>query len=131
MKTFRDAGPAYLLPERNTVTMAAPFMQAYSDLLVRTCHRRGAYAIGGMAAFIPSRRDAEVNAAALAKVRADKTREADAGYEGSWVAHPIWCRSAARSSTPHSASVQPARRALPAVTSPQPTCSTSPVSPGR
>jgi len=88
VKTFRAAGPAYLLPERNTVTMAAPFMKAYSDLLVRTCHRRGAYAIGGMAAFIPSRRDAEVNAAALAKVRADKTREAEAGYEGSWVAHP-------------------------------------------
>ena len=68
--------------------MAAPFMKAYSDLLVATCHRRGAYAIGGMAAFIPSRRDPEINAAAFAKVRADKTREADAGYEGSWVAHP-------------------------------------------
>ena len=63
-------------------------MKAYSDLLVATCHRRGAYAIGGMAAFIPSRRDAEMNAVAFAKVRADKTREAEAGYEGSWVAHP-------------------------------------------
>ncbi len=88
VKTFRDAGPDYLLPERGSVTMASPFMKAYSDLLVRTCHRRGAYAIGGMAAFIPSRKDPEVNAAAFEKVRADKTREADAGYEGSWVAHP-------------------------------------------
>ena len=88
VKTFRDAGPEFVLPDRNTVTMAAPFMQAYSDLLVRTAHKRGAYAIGGMAAFIPSRRDAAVNAAAFTKVRADKTREADAGYEGSWVAHP-------------------------------------------
>ena len=88
VKTFRDAGTEYVLPDRNAITMAAPFMKAYSDLLVATCHRRGAYAIGGMAAFIPSRRDAEINAVAFAKVRADKTREADAGYEGSWVAHP-------------------------------------------
>ena len=88
IKTFRDAGEQFVLPDRNLVTMAAPFMKAYSELLVQTCHRRGAYAIGGMAAFIPSRRDAQINAAALAKVRADKTREADAGYEGSWVAHP-------------------------------------------
>ena len=77
-----------MLPDRNTITMAAPFMKAYSDLLVATCHRRGAYAIGGMAAFIPSRRDPEINAVAFDKVRADKTREAEAGYEGSWVAHP-------------------------------------------
>ncbi len=88
VKTFRDAGDEFVLPDRSSVTMAAPFMKAYSDLLVQTCHRRGAYAIGGMAAFIPSRGDAEVNAAAFAKVRADKTREAGAGYEGSWVAHP-------------------------------------------
>ena len=88
VKTFRDAGDDYVLPDRNTITMAAPFMKAYSDLLVDTCHRRGAYAIGGMAAFIPSRRDPEINAVAFAKVRADKTREAVAGYEGSWVAHP-------------------------------------------
>ena len=87
VKTFRDAGPEFLLPDRNSITMAAPFMKAYSDLLVSTCHRRGAYAIGGMAAFIPAR-DRAVNEAAFAKVRADKTREADAGYEGSWVAHP-------------------------------------------
>ena len=88
VKTFRDAGADFVLPDRNTITMTAPFMKAYSDLLVATCHRRGAYAIGGMAAFIPSRRDPEINAAAFDRVRADKTREATAGYEGSWVAHP-------------------------------------------
>ncbi|SDO51099.1 malate synthase [Nakamurella panacisegetis] len=87
IKTFRDAGPDFVLPDRNTITMAAPFMKAYSDLLVATCHKRGAYAIGGMAAFIPSK-DPAANEVAFAKVRADKTREADAGYEGSWVAHP-------------------------------------------
>jgi len=68
--------------------MAVPFMRAYSELLVRTCHRRGAHAIGGMSAFIPSRRDPEVNAKALAKVREDKSREAEAGFDGAWVAHP-------------------------------------------
>ena len=88
VKTFRDAGDAFVLPDRNTITMTAPFMKAYSDLLVATCHRRRAYAIGGMAAFIPSRRDPEINAVAFDKVRADKSREAAAGYEGSWVAHP-------------------------------------------
>ncbi|MFQ6171995.1 malate synthase A [Oryzobacter sp. R7] len=88
IKNFRDAGPAFTLPDRNAVTMTAPMMRAYSDLLVRTCHRRGASAIGGMAAFIPSRRNAEVNERALAKVREDKTREARAGFDGSWVAHP-------------------------------------------
>lgn len=88
IKNFRDAGPAFTLPDRNAVTMSAPMMRAYSDLLVRTCHRRGASAIGGMAAFIPSRRDPEVNERAFAKVREDKTREADAGFDGSWVAHP-------------------------------------------
>jgi len=87
IKTFRDAGPEFVLPDRNSITMAAPFMKAYSDLLVSTCHKRGAYAIGGMAAFIPSK-DPAVNEVAFTKVRADKTREADAGYEGSWVAHP-------------------------------------------
>ncbi len=87
IKTFRDAGPEFVLPDRNSITMAAPFMKAYSDLLVSTCHERGAYAIGGMAAFIPSK-DPAVNEVAYAKVRADKTREAGAGYEGSWVAHP-------------------------------------------
>jgi malate synthase len=88
IKNFRDAGPEFTLPDRNAVTMTAPMMRAYSDLLVQTCHRRGAFAIGGMAAFIPSRRDAEVNERAFAKVREDKTREANAGFDGSWVAHP-------------------------------------------
>jgi malate synthase len=68
--------------------MAVPFMRAYTELLVATCHRRGAHAIGGMAAFIPSRRDADVNAAALAKVREDKVRESADGFDGTWVAHP-------------------------------------------
>jgi malate synthase len=77
-----------LLPDRNAVTMTAPFMRAYTKLLVDTCHRRGAHAIGGMAAFIPSRRDPEVNAIALAKVQGDKVREAGDGFDGSWVAHP-------------------------------------------
>ena len=87
IKYFRDAGPSFTLPDRNAVTMNAPMMKAYSDLLVRTCHRRGAFAIGGMAAFIPSK-DPAVNEEAFAKVRADKEREADAGFDGSWVAHP-------------------------------------------
>jgi malate synthase len=77
-----------VLPDRQQITMAVPFMRAYSELLVATCHRRGAHAIGGMAAFIPSRRDAEVNERALAKVREDKEREARAGFDGTWVAHP-------------------------------------------
>jgi malate synthase len=77
-----------LLPDRVQVTMAVPFMRAYTELLVRTCHGRGAHAIGGMAAFIPSRRDPEVNRIALAKVREDKQREAGDGFDGTWVAHP-------------------------------------------
>ncbi len=88
IKNFRDAGPAFTLPDRNDIDMSAPMMAAYSDLLVKTCHRRGALAIGGMAAFIPSRRDAEVNKHAFAKVRDDKNREVAAGFDGSWVAHP-------------------------------------------
>ncbi|MBA5220567.1 malate synthase A [Streptomyces griseoaurantiacus] len=88
IKNFRTAGPEFVLPDRNAVTMTAPFMRAYTELLVRTCHRRGAHAIGGMAAFIPSRRDAEVNRVAFEKVRADKDREARDGFDGSWVAHP-------------------------------------------
>ncbi|WP_372444183.1 malate synthase A [Micromonospora antibiotica] len=88
IKKHRNRGSDFVLPDRNSVTMTAPFMQAYSELLVRTCHARGAHAIGGMAAFIPSRRDAQVNATALAKVREDKTREATIGFDGSWVAHP-------------------------------------------
>jgi malate synthase len=77
-----------VLPDRVQVTMTAPFMRAYTELLVRTCHRRGAHAIGGMAAFIPSRRDPEVNERALAAVREDKRREAGDGFDGTWVAHP-------------------------------------------
>ena len=77
-----------VLPDRGQLTMAVPFMRAYTDLLVATCHRRGAHAIGGMAAFIPSRRDKEVNKVALEKVREDKEREARAGFDGTWVAHP-------------------------------------------
>ncbi|MFE7891477.1 malate synthase A [Streptomyces sp. NPDC057412] len=88
VKNFRDGGPKFVLPDRNAVTMTAPFMRAYTELLVRTCHKRGAHAIGGMAAFIPSRRDAEVNKVAFEKVRADKDREAADGFDGSWVAHP-------------------------------------------
>ncbi|MEU3350935.1 malate synthase A [Streptomyces sp. NPDC037389] len=88
IKNFRDAGEAFVLPDRNTITMTAPFMRAYTELLVRTCHKRGAHAIGGMAAFIPSRRDPGINEVALGKVRADKDREADDGFDGSWVAHP-------------------------------------------
>jgi malate synthase len=88
IKNFRDAGSSFVLPDRAAVTMTAPFMRAYTELLVSTCHRRGAFAMGGMAAFIPSRRDPEVNAVALAKVREDKEREAGDGFDGSWVAHP-------------------------------------------
>src|SRR5580698_4228089 len=88
IKKFRTRGRDFVLPERNSVTMTAPFMRAYTELLVQTCHKRGAHAMGGMAAFIPSRRDAEVNEKALAKVREDKTRESGDGFDGSWVAHP-------------------------------------------
>lgn len=87
IKKFRArSGPT--LPDRGLITMTVPFMRAYTELLVKTCHRRGAHAIGGMAAFIPSRRDAEVNNTALAKVREDKEREAGDGFDGTWVAHP-------------------------------------------
>jgi malate synthase len=88
IKYFRDAGPDFVLPDRNDVTMTAPFMRAYTELLVRTCHKRGAFAMGGMAAFIPNRRDPEVTEKALAKVHDDKRREAGDGFDGSWVAHP-------------------------------------------
>jgi malate synthase len=80
--------PARVLPDRAQVTMTVPFMRAYTELLVKTCHRRGAHAIGGMAAYIPSRKDAQVNDLALAKVREDKLREAGDGFDGTWVAHP-------------------------------------------
>ncbi len=80
--------PDAVLPDRAQVTMTVPFMRAYTELLVKTCHRRGAHAIGGMAAFIPSRRDPEINRVALARVREDKEREAGDGCDGTWVAHP-------------------------------------------
>jgi malate synthase len=87
IKKFR--GPTTpVLPDRAQLTMTTPFMRAYTQLLVRTCHRRGAHAIGGMAAFIPSRRDEAVNATAMAKVREDKERESGDGFDGTWVAHP-------------------------------------------
>jgi malate synthase len=77
-----------VLPDRGQLTMTTPFMRAYTELLVKTTHHRGAHAMGGMAAFIPSRRDPEVNETALAKVREDKVREAGDGFDGTWVAHP-------------------------------------------
>ncbi len=88
IKNLRTRGPAYVLPDRNQVTMTAPFMRAYTELLVATCHRRGAHAIGGMSAFIPDRRRPEVTDRALAKVSEDKKREAGDGFDGTWVAHP-------------------------------------------
>ncbi|GAA2019309.1 malate synthase [Nakamurella flavida] len=88
IKYFRDSGPQYVLPDRNLVKMTAPFLKAYAELLVQTCHKRGAHAIGGMSAFIPSRKDAAVNERAFAQVKADKEREAGQGFDGSWVAHP-------------------------------------------
>lgn len=88
IKSFRSRGPRFVLPDRARVTMTVPFMRAYTELLVATCHRRGAHAIGGMSAFIPNRRDPEVTGRALEQVRADKEREAGQGYDGTWVAHP-------------------------------------------
>ncbi|MGZ8481314.1 MAG: malate synthase A [Candidatus Limnocylindria bacterium] len=87
IKKFRSRAD-FVLPDRVAVTMTVPFMRAYANLLVRTCHRRGAHAMGGMAAFIPSRRDAAVNERAFAAVRVDKERESADGFDGTWVAHP-------------------------------------------
>jgi len=87
IKTFRTRRDC-VLPDRAQLTMTVPFMRAYARLLVQTCHARGAHAIGGMAAFVPSRKDAETNARALAKVREDKERESTDGFDGTWVAHP-------------------------------------------
>src|SRR5207342_3105116 len=87
IKKFRT-DPRMATPDRAQLTMTVPFMRAYTELLVRTCHGRGAHAIGGMAAFIPNRRDEQVTATALAKVRADKERESADGFDGTWVAHP-------------------------------------------
>jgi malate synthase len=87
IKTFRNHA-SFLLPDRAEVTMTQPFMRAYTQLLVKTCHRRGAFAMGGMAAQIPIKNDTAANETALAKVRADKEREANGGHDGTWVAHP-------------------------------------------
>ncbi|MGH2802045.1 MAG: malate synthase A [Thermoleophilaceae bacterium] len=87
IKRFRSR-PDFVLPDRGDVTMTVPFMRAYTELLVKTCHRRGAHAMGGMAAVIPSRTDEEANRAAFEAVRSDKEREAGDGFDGTWVAHP-------------------------------------------
>src|SRR5213592_1343989 len=87
IKTLR-ARTDFVLPDRAQLTMTVPFMRAYTELLVKTCHRRGAHAIGGMAAFVPSRKDPTANEIAFTKVREDKTREANDGFDGTWVAHP-------------------------------------------
>lgn len=88
IKNYRGRGARFVLPDRSEVTMTVPFMRAYTELLVQTCHKRGAFAIGGMSAFIPNRRDPEVTARAIEKVSADKRREAGDGFDGTWVAHP-------------------------------------------
>lgn len=88
IKNYRGRGARFVLPDRSEVTMTVPFMRAYTELLVKTCHQRGAHAIGGMSAFIPNRRDPEVTERALEKVSADKRREAGDGFDGTWVAHP-------------------------------------------
>ncbi|MHC6219145.1 malate synthase A [Arthrobacter sp. MMS24-S77] len=88
IKNFRTRGPRFVLPDRGQVSMTQPFMRSYTEQLVRACHRRGAMAIGGMAAAVPNRKDEAANTAAFEKVRADKTREAGDGFDGSWVAHP-------------------------------------------
>jgi malate synthase A len=88
IKTFRSRGRRFVFPDRRQITMTVPFMRAYTELLVATCHRRGAYAIGGMSAFIPNRRDPEVTRQALERVASDKRREAGDGFDGTWVAHP-------------------------------------------
>ncbi|MEP6980915.1 MAG: malate synthase A [Nakamurella sp.] len=88
IKTFAGRGPEFVLPDRAQITMTTPMMRAYTELLVDTCHRRGAQAIGGMAAFVPNRTDEQATREALARVRVDKAREAEDGFDGSWVAHP-------------------------------------------
>ncbi|MDR2347912.1 MAG: malate synthase A [Bifidobacteriaceae bacterium] len=88
IKTLRNKGPRYVLPDRAQITMTQPFMRAYTELLVKTCHQRGASAMGGMSAFIPNRRHPEVTERAFAQVSADKLREANDGFDGTWVAHP-------------------------------------------
>jgi malate synthase len=87
IKKFRNRAD-FLLPDRGSVTMERHFLKSYVDLLIKTCHRRGAHAMGGMAAQIPIRDDTQANDAAMARVRADKLREANAGHDGTWIAHP-------------------------------------------
>ncbi len=94
IKHYRGRGARFVLPDRSEVTMTVPFMRAYTELLVQTCHRRGAHAIGGMSAFIPNSRDPEATARAIEKVSADKRREAADGFDGTWVAHPGLIRAA-------------------------------------
>jgi malate synthase len=88
VKAFRERGSRFRLPDRSRVTMTVPFMRAYAELLVQTCHRRGAQAIGGLSTFVPNRREPEATARAFAQLREDKEREARQGYDGTWVAHP-------------------------------------------
>lgn len=88
IKNFRNRGKQFVLPDRERITMTTPMMRSYTELLVATCHRRGAHAIGGMSAFIPNRKDPEVTAQAFARVHEDKRREATDGFDGTWVAHP-------------------------------------------
>jgi malate synthase len=87
IKKFRNQ-PNFITPDRSQISMLVPFMHSYTELLIKTCHKRGAHAMGGMSAFIPNRREPEVTRAALAKVTADKERESQAGHDGTWVAHP-------------------------------------------
>ena len=88
IKNFRNRGRQFVLPDRDRITMTVPMMRSYTELLVATCHKRGAHAIGGMSAFIPNRRDPEVTERAIAQVHEDKRREATDGFDGTWVAHP-------------------------------------------
>ena len=94
IKCFRN-NPDFVLPDRSAVTMTVPFMDAYVKLLIKTCHRRGVHAMGGMAAQIPIKNDEEANKKAMDSVRADKLREVRAGHDGTWVAHPVLASIAA------------------------------------
>ena len=110
IKTFAK-NPDYILPDRSQVVMGEAFLGAYAALLVKTCHSRGAFAMGGMAAQIPIKNDKAANDAAFAKVRADKEREVRDGYDGTWVAHPDLVPVAQGGVRPHDAGAEPARRA--------------------